>query len=344
MTLLNAIQTKVFDKFLRSSLGTTDYKIFQLAGDASSRKYYRIAYDEKSVVLMEWEPFTDNEEYPFLSVLNHFKKHNVHVPKVIAKSPTEGLVLLEDLGDLTLERKFWENQSQSTVVPFYKQAVDEIVKIHYPVTHDKTNCTAFKIMFDEEKFVWELNYALKYLIEGVCDVKLEAREKTELQNTFAEIAKILHKEKKYISHRDYHSRNLMIKVGEMRVIDFQDARLGPIQYDLVSLLKDSYVHLDEVVSAELLNYYMDQRAKFEEPIKIRDHFNYIYEVQTVQRCFKACGSFASFLVLRNDTRYLKYIHQTLLHVKASISNLGEFKPLLNTLEKYNILERDFVNL
>ncbi len=344
MTPLNTNQTKVFDDFLKKSLDTSDYKIFQLAGDASTRKYYRIAYDEKSVVLMQWEPFSDNGEYPFLSVLGHFQKHKIKVPKVIAMSPGEGLVLLEDLGDLTLERKFWENQNQKTVVPYYKQALDEIVKIHYPATHDKSACTAFKIMFDEEKFVWELNYALKYLIEGVCEVKLEAHEKNSLQSTFADIAKILHREKKYISHRDYHSRNLMIKLGEMRVIDFQDARLGPIQYDLVSLLKDSYVQLNEQTTAELINYYLDQRSLFEEPIKTRDHFNYIYEVQTIQRCFKACGSFASFLVLRNDTRYLKYIHHTLLHVRTSIKNLNEFFPLLNVLEKYNILERDFINL
>src|SRR5262249_52679642 len=161
---------------------------------------------------------------------------------------------------------------------------------HYAATNDnskgtknKSNCTAFKIQFDQEKFTWELNYAQKYLIEGVCDVKLEAHEKSELQKTFADISKILDKEPKYISHRDYHSRNLMIKLGEMRVIDFQDARLGPIQYDLVSLLKDSYVNLDYQVAQKLIEYYFEKRSQYEEPIKNRSHFDYIYEVQSVQR-------------------------------------------------------------
>lgn len=333
-----------FLPFLKKALNTSDLLVSQLAGDASSRKYYRVVHGDQSYVLMEWEPFQNNVEYPFLSVLEHFKKFNIGVPNFIAKSPDEGLVLLEDLGDLTLERKFWENQNQDLVLPYYQMALDELIKIHYPASQKKTNCTAFKIQFDEEKFLWELNYAQKYLLEGVCGLKLEAHEKNELQDTFTEISKTLHSEKKYISHRDYHSRNLMIKLGGIRVIDFQDARLGPIQYDLVSLLKDSYVNLDTLNSEKLIEYYLNEREKFEDPIKNRKHFDYIYEVQSVQRCFKACGSFASFLVMRNDTRYLKYISDTLMRVKNSIDKLGEFRPLLKILEKYDILYKDFLKL
>ncbi len=344
MTLLGQNEIKQFESFVKGALNSQDVQVYQLAGDASARKYFRVVNKNQTYVLMQWEPFKDNDDYPFLSVLNHFQKFKVRVPDVIAKSPDKGLVLLEDLGDLTLERKFWENQNQDTAIPFYKQAIDEIIKIHYPATKSKSHCTAFKIQFDQEKFTWELNYAQKYLIEGVCDVKPEAHEKSDLQKTFAEISKTLDQEQKYISHRDYHSRNLMIKLGEMRVIDFQDARLGPVQYDLVSLLKDSYVNLSFQMAQNLIEYYLEQRAQYEEPIKNRSHFDYIYEVQSVQRCFKACGSFASFLVMRNDTRYLKYISHTLLRVKESINKLGEFTDLLKILEKYNILYKDYLSL
>ena len=99
------------EKFLQKTLSFPDIKILPLAGDASNRKYYRVVYGEDSWVLMKWDPFNP-EDYPFLSVLNHFAKNDVHVPKVVGSSPDEGLMLLEDLGDLTLERKFWENQNQ----------------------------------------------------------------------------------------------------------------------------------------------------------------------------------------------------------------------------------------
>jgi N-acetylmuramate 1-kinase len=129
------------ENFLQKTLSFKDIKILPLAGDASTRKYYRIVHSEESWVLMKWEPFNP-EEYPFLSVLQHFAQNGVQVPKVVGMAPEEGLVLLEDLGDLTLERRFWENQNQETVIFFYKMALDEIVKIHGRATQNKSNCTA----------------------------------------------------------------------------------------------------------------------------------------------------------------------------------------------------------
>jgi aminoglycoside/choline kinase family phosphotransferase len=344
MTLIeeNKLKDLGFDNFLTGALKTNQFQVFQLAGDASSRKYYRVVQGEKSFVLMNWEPFPENEdEYPLLSVLAHFQKHKIHTPKIIAKSPKEGLLLQEDLGDLTLERKFWENQNQEHILPFYKMAIDEIIKIHYPASLDKTNCYAFKIQFDTEKFTWELNYALKNLLQDLCKFNFTAAELKGLEEDFHKISTKLDQEPKLISHRDYHSRNLMLKHGKMRVIDFQDARLGPVQYDLVSLLKDSYVELDNNLADHLLKYYLSERSRVYEPIKDLKHFNYIYEIQSVQRCFKACGSFASFFVMRNDTRYLKYIKNTLDKVRYSLNDLNEFQNLSNILEKYKIYDKEF---
>ena len=154
----NLISDETFE-FLKKSLESQDFHVFRLAGDASNRQYFRVVHDENSFVLMNWEPFVDDCNYPFLSVRDHFEKHNVLVPKVISKSPSLGLILLEDLGDLTLERKFWENQNQEQVLPYYKQAVDELIKIHYDCTYseDKSS-TAFKMAFDKEKLLWEMNY------------------------------------------------------------------------------------------------------------------------------------------------------------------------------------------
>ncbi len=117
--------------FIAKTIGTKEFESLQLAGDASSRKYFRIVFNDQSRVLMYWEPFTDVVNYPFLNVLKHFAKNDVRVPKVEASAPELGVVLLEDLGDLTLERKFWENQNQEAAWPFYGQAIDEIIKIHF---------------------------------------------------------------------------------------------------------------------------------------------------------------------------------------------------------------------
>jgi aminoglycoside/choline kinase family phosphotransferase len=313
-----------FTPFLQDYFKSPHFNVSQLAGDASNRKYFRVIKDETSVVLMQWEPF-DPKNYPFLSVQEHFLKHSVQVPRVLSLNPMKGLVLLEDLGDLTLERKFWETQNHEASVEFYRMALDELIKIHFACSQDKTDCTAFKIEFDVEKLLWELNYGRDNLLLGVCGFKLDEKSKNELNKIFISICETLHNQPKFIAHRDYHSRNLMIKYGKMRVIDFQDARMGPIQYDLVSLLKDSYVQIPDDMSEQLIKYYLD-RAQNELSFKLsKDEFTQIYELQSIQRCFKACGSFSSFFHLRSDRRYLKYIHGTLKRVKSSLDHFPEYK-------------------
>ncbi len=331
-----------YHSFLKNHFQDEEFKVYSLAGDASNRRYYRVSHSNQTWVLMVWEPF-DAKNYPFLSVLQHFAKHQVHVPEVIAMSEKEGLVLLEDLGDLTLERKFWEKQSSTHSLAFYKKSIDELIKVHFRATLDKSDCTAFKIEFDTEKLLWEMNYGRTNLVEGMCKHKPSEKVAKELASVFTHICERLHKEPKFIAHRDYHSRNLMIKFDEIRVIDFQDARLGAIQYDLVSLLRDSYVNIDETMSKTLLDYYLGRAKEYLPKDFSRSHFDEIYEVQTIQRCFKACGSFSSFYNQRQDTRYLKYISQTLMRVMKSLTNFPEYKVFSNVLIDSGSLERKYEN-
>lgn len=328
-------------QFLHEALGAKEFELIPLAGDASARRYFRVVQDDKSWVLMAWEPFDDPNTYPFLSVLRHFKKHRVKVPTVQRVGSEAGLVLLEDLGDLTLERKFWENQDPATSLPFYFQAIDELIKIHFSATKDNSaQCTAFKIEFDQEKLLWEMNYARTHLLENLCQISLSDRASKQLSTLFTEICQKLADQPKRICHRDYHSRNLMLKLGQMRVIDFQDARLGPVQYDLVSLVHDSYVKLDHQNQQKIIEDYLEKAAeKGYSPS--REEFDEVFRLQVIQRCFKACGSFASFYNQRRDTRYLKYIQPTLLKVFDYLNTYSEMKIFADLLKDEGLLERDY---
>jgi aminoglycoside/choline kinase family phosphotransferase len=334
---------EIAQNFLKTHFNSEDYKVISLAGDASNRRYFRVIHQNQSWVLMVWEPF-DAKNYPFLSVLQHFAKHKVRVPEVKAMSESEGLVLLEDLGDLTLERKFWESQNQEQSLGFYKQSVDELIKMHYHATNDPTDCTAFKLQFDTEKLLWEMNYGKNNLLQGLCDFKFTDKTEHDINKCFIDICERLHREPKVIVHRDYHSRNLMIKFDEVRVIDFQDARLGAIQYDLVSLFRDSYVNMDDEMATKLLDYYLEKAHDHLPKYFSKDHFNLIYEVQTIQRAFKACGSFASFYNQRKDTRYLKYISHTLRRVLKSLGQFPEYKVFTDILIDSGALERKYESL
>lgn len=329
-------------QFLEEQFQSPQFRLIPLAGDASARRYFRVVHQADTFVLMVWEPFDSIETYPFLNVQKHFMKHHVTVPTVKAVAPELGLVLLEDLGDLTLERKFWENQDQTQSWPYYEQALDELIKIHFKASMDKgSNCSAFHVAFDTEKLLWEMNYGREHLFERFLKLSFTPTETQDLQACFLDICETLHKEPKFISHRDYHSRNVMITLGKARVIDFQDARMGPIQYDLVSLLQDSYVQLSTESRQHLLEKYLEKARPHLPTSFSRTHFDTIYRLQIIQRCFKACGSFASFYNLRADKRYLKYISGTLQNVAQQLRELKEYRPFLKLLEDNKLLERSF---
>jgi aminoglycoside/choline kinase family phosphotransferase len=186
-----------------------------------------------------------------------------------------------------------------------------------------------------------MNYGKDNLITGVCKYQMTSQVASEISKIFTQICERLHQEPKFIAHRDYHSRNLMLKLDQMRVIDFQDARMGPIQYDLVSLIRDSYVNLNESMENKILDYYLSQAKNYLPKNFSREHFDLMYEIQTIQRCFKACGSFSSFYNLRNDTRYLKYISHTLKRVIKSLELFPEYKTFSKVLADSGALERKF---
>ena len=339
---MDSTLTPAISAFIAKKIGTDSFECLQLAGDASTRKYYRIVFDDHSRVLMSWEPFEGVENYPFLNVREHFAKADVRVPKVEAVAPELGVILLEDLGDLTLERKFWENQTQDSALSFYDQAVDELIKIHFGASKPSaTPSLCQQTKFDTAKFMWEMNYAREHFLEKLGQVKLSDADQKTLQREFLTVCEALDQQPKFVAHRDYHSRNLMLKLGRTYVIDFQDARLGPIQYDLVSLVHDSYVDLAPASIAHIKEDYKTKARAAGPNGVIRADFDHIFRVQTIQRCFKACGSFASFYNQRNDTRYLKYIKNTIHLVAHAIDEHGGLPLLARTLRGDGLLERSF---
>lgn len=326
------------EKFLLPLIDKSKFNILPLAGDASSRKYSRVVCEnESSWVLMEWKPFDPSKEFPFLSVLKYLEQNQIPVPKVIGCSPKQGYFLLEDLGDLTLERKFWEFQNQDNIVPYYKECLNQLMKLHALVFKEKQStpaCTAFHQTFDTDKLLWEFNYTHKHLIETFWKLPLKIQEVKELQGMYLDISRRLASQPQVICHRDFHSRNVMIKKGKVTLIDFQDARLGPAVYDLVSLLWDSYVELRPEVQQDLILYYCKNFTYFSKVAGSQGDFMEALNLQIVQRCFKACGSFASFKNTRDDHRYLKYISRTMKQVIQALGEHSEYSGALNILKSH----------
>jgi N-acetylmuramate 1-kinase len=117
--------------------------------------------------------------------------------------------------------------------------------------------------------------------------------------------------------------------------------MGPVQYDLVSLIRDSYVDINDESADKILNDYLSQHDVLKVQNISKDYFMRIFEIQSLQRCFKACGSFASFANARDDRRYLKYLPQTLKTVMRSLTQLPEYRILTNILIDSGALEKNY---
>jgi aminoglycoside/choline kinase family phosphotransferase len=265
----------------------------------------------------------------------------VDVPEVLDFDPRQGFILLEDLGDTTLLRSLQDVSDPAEERAYFERAIDAVVNLHAatgPTQADeaeKTQIEGFKLRFDEEKLMWEVNFTIEHFYEKHLQRKISAKDQKIMSDGFRKICSELAAEPTVFTHRDYHSRNLMVtEAGRYVMIDFQDARMGPAQYDLASLLRDSYYQLDESQIHHLTRYYLSQMKKRGAEIKDVAHFDRMFDLMAVQRNFKAIGSFASFLNRRGNPGYLKFIGNTFENIRRNLLKYPEFSPLREVLYHY----------
>ena len=305
-----------------------------LKGDASDRKYFRVTYQLNSspkkmlsVIIMQLEEI---EPEPDFNVIQRFlKKMGVPVPDIFGFDAERGLIFVMDCGNNHLADQIIAEPNNT--VHWYKKAIDIIVAMHTRTTENiADDCPAKKLFFDTEKLMWEMDFMLDHYVKSMLGNILNPDEKYKIREALGILCKTLSDQNRVFTHRDYHSRNIMVHSGKLKVIDFQDARMGPCQYDLVSLLKDSYVVLEEPVRKELLEYYIKLMQRVGIKIKL-DPFYKIFDWMSVQRNLKAIGTFAyQSKVLGND-QYLMYIEPTLEYVRKTLNNRRDLEFLIPTL-------------
>lgn len=325
----------------------------KLPGDASTRKYYRVktkSEDEgfKTIIVMAMEPFEEKGgQIPFLAIQKHLADAGVDVPRVLDFDPKNGFIMLEDLSDTTLLRCLQEVESFDVEKHFFERAIDLLVDMHVKTGPNsklaKENAPAiegFNQSFDVEKLMWEVNFTMEHFYEKHLQRKIKPEDMKIIQDGFTQICTELANEPKVFTHRDYHSRNIMIAEGSADerprfvMIDFQDARMGPCQYDLASLLRDSYYQLDEKQIVALTRYYIARMKDQGAPIGDIAQFDRMFDLMAVQRNFKAIGSFASFLNRRGNPAYLKFIGNTFENIRRNLLKYPEFKKLREVLFHY----------
>ena len=320
-----------------------DLSIEKLGGDASDRNYSRLHVQgqgkdlPRTMVVMELQEPFPSEELPFINILHTLEKEGLGVPRLYAADPEQGLVLLEDLGDDILQRRV-RRERPDKLRGLYHEAIDIIVRMQCDL-EASSDCVAFRTAFTVEKFIWELDFFRAHYIEGLLQKKIDPRDRQSMDHLFFWLSSLMDGEEKVLTHRDYHSRNLICHEGKLKMLDFQDARMGPAQYDVASLLRDSYVVLEDTLRESLVEYYLSQwEARTRERID-RSRFRYIFDMTSLQRNLKAVGTFAYQAVERKNSRYLKYIPDTLRYVQENLFRYDELSPYREALARYLPFQR-----
>lgn len=318
---------ELFKKTISKNLLQDDVieNIEKLTGDASTRKYYRIWTLSTSYVACLDNPTIDPGDEPaFLKLQRVLHIENVRVPLIFDKDLGTGYILEEDLGDITFLKDIAQVSTKSEEFQFYKKAIDLMTTIHKVDISKYKDETFTKLAFDTEKLFAEMEFTKKYFLKMYLGLDIAASSIDALYKRLYDMCYMLSNEPRVLVHRDYHSRNLMIKNGEQVVIDFQDARMGTPLYDLVSLLEDCYYQLDNSNKEKLIKYYFNEYFKKLYPLKSFEHFMYVYDMMTIQRVFKAIGSFSYIYADRKDLRYVKYIGYAFEKIRAIMLSHDDF--------------------
>jgi len=316
--------------------------VVKLKGDASNRSYYRVGTPPDSWVLMVMPPDAAKKseeaskgeppkELPFVNVHRYLKRLGVRVPEILRYDEPAGLMVLEDLSDLTFEQALATTRREE----LYGRAVELLARLRARAEREvDPTCLAFTRAFDEELYDWELHHFREWGLEAWSGRKPTPDERARLDAIFKRIAAQLAAAPRGFTHRDYQSRNLMVKGGELVVIDFQDALQGPRQYDLVALLRDSYVELDRAfVDAMLDRYLLAFERETGEAIDPQA-FKRFFDLLTVQRKLKDAGRFEYINRVKGNPGFLVSIPASLRYVKAALEVQPELDELRRLVAKY----------
>lgn len=279
-------------------------KINPITGDGGHRKYYRVSDKNSTYILMQ-DPYIKEykhntlHNFAFINVHTVLQNNNISVPLLIKAFPQEGCLLLEDLGDINL----YQTKNKNT--PLYQASLDELIKIQN--IHIDLALPIFQKSFNSNFLIKELKDSLM----SINNFLLKKNQLTILPSTLVKeittFCKSLEKSSLRLVHRDFHSRNIMIKNTQIKIIDFQDARLGHPLYDLASLLEDPYTKLESQKKEQLKQYFIQKSQ-----IKLANFDHHYYSI-SIHRLLKAAASFIKLAKTNNNT-----VHNYLIDLPYAI--------------------------
>lgn len=285
-------------------------KIAPLAGDASFRRYFRVTTTDNSYIAMDAPPHKENCR-PFVAIAEDLNELGVHTPQIQCMDLDQGFLLLSDFGDQILNNVL----TADNVNHWYQRCFDELLLIqhHNQLPHHALTPYNNGLYSYYEESSWFVTwYLLQYR-----QFKLNHQQLAELERAIHLICSNMLEQPQVVVHRDYHSRNIMVTgKADIGVLDFQDAVIGPITYDLISLLRDCYIDWPlEQVHQWVHQYHHRLITEGLLTDCSPEQFLRWFDWTGLQRHLKCIGLFVRLNLRDNKPSYLQYIPRLINYIK-----------------------------
>lgn len=310
--------------WLAGELETSAFDIAPASSDASFRRYFRLRLDGRSLIVMDAPP-AQEDTAPFIRIAELLLAEGLNAPRILAKDVAQGFLLLTDLGDTP----YLQALTEASVERLYGDALSALRRMQQM---DASRLTGIP-PYDHPLLVQEMQLFRDWYLQRHCQQSLSPAQARSLDEVFERLARSALGQPQVFVHRDYHSRNLMFTTqANPGIIDFQDAVLGPVTYDLVSLLRDCYISWPRArVEAWALDYLREARQAG--IIGAVDDETWLrwFDWMGVQRHLKAAGIFARLDLRDGKPGYLADIPRTLGYVREVAGRYRALRPLLDFL-------------
>lgn len=308
-------------QWTRQQLDWPDIKLTPASGDASFRRYFRVQEDDVSYILMDAPPGKENCG-SFVHVTELLLGLGLHVPKILARNLEQGFLMLSDLGSSL----YLDELNENTAGRLYGDALGALAALQ-SCDPDSSGLP----LYDRELLLFEMSLYRDWLIGTHLNIRLDQSQHQELQRSCELLADSALQQVMVCVHRDFHSRNLMVSAHHNPgILDYQDAVIGPVTYDLVSLLRDCYISWPtQRVEDWVMGYFeLAQQTGILRPDRVDERqFLKWFDWMGVQRHLKAAGIFARLNHRDGKPGYLKDIPRTLAYVSDVCSRYGELSEL-----------------
>lgn len=336
MEIINDERLKGLKEYLKRCFGGVEVNLSVVSGDASFRRYYRFSLDGRSYIGVDAPPDKEDSK-PFVDISRAYGAQGLAVPQVLHFDLALGYMCLSDLGDSLLLPAL----SVQRVDDYYRKSLELLPGIALV-----TETAAGRLpLFDEALLRQEMALFTDWLLPRHLDVTLNEQEQTVVEAMFDTLCQSALEQPQVGVHRDFHSRNLMILPDDtVATIDYQDAVIGAVTYDAVSLLRDCYiVWPDELVYRHLLSFKQLMAQQIDSLNEVSEQtFIRWFDWMGMQRHIKVCGIFARLYYRDGKAGYLDDIPRVMdyiINVGGKYPEFAEFIALLEDKLKPLLLSK-----